>query len=202
MPRGFPPTSNVAVTLSVAVSITDTEAEPSLDTYANGAASALSAIVTDMTVAQITSGARRMTTGSPPSYAARRMGAGADDRLCYSSLRQLIGTQIVAELSLRRACPIRPGTVVAAIAALLPQIAPAQEVRRTDSLVVTATRTEERAFDLPVAIDSVDAARIQQDQLQINLSESLARGPGVVIQNRWNYAQDLQITSREIGRAH
>jgi len=32
-------------------------------------------------------------------------------------LRQLIGTQIVAELSLRRACPIRPGAVVAAIAA-------------------------------------------------------------------------------------
>jgi len=114
-------------------------------------------------------------------------------------LRQLIGTQIVAELSLRRACPIRPGALVAAIAALLPQIAPAQDVRRTDSLVVTATRTEERAFDLPVAIDSVDAARIQQDQLQINLSESLARVPGLVIQNRWNYAQDLQISSRGFG---
>src|SRR6202521_354846 len=199
MPRGFPPTSNVAVTLSVAVSITDTEAEPSLDTYANGAASALSSIVTDMTVAQITNRAKRMTTCSPSSYAARRIGAGADDRLCYTSLRQLIGTQIVAELSLRRACPIRPGTVVAAIAALLPQIAPAQEVRRTDPLVVTATRTEERAFDLPVAIDSVDAARIQQDQLQINLSESLARVPGLVIQNRWNYAQDLQISSRGFG---
>src|SRR6266404_8448434 len=114
-------------------------------------------------------------------------------------LRQLIGTQIVAELSLRPACPIRPGALVAAIAALLPQIAPAQDVRRTDSLVVTATRTEERAFDLPVAIDSVDRVRIQQDQLQINLSESLARVPGLVIQNRWNYAQDLQISSRGFG---
>jgi iron complex outermembrane receptor protein len=114
-------------------------------------------------------------------------------------LRQLIGTQIVAELSQRRANPIRPGVLVAAIAALLPQIAPAQDVRRTDSLVVTATRTEERAFDLPVAIDSVDATRIQQDQLQINLSESLARVPGLVIQNRWNYAQDLQISSRGFG---
>ena len=36
----------------------------------------------------------------------------------------------------------------------------------------TATRIEERAFDLPVAIDSIGAARIQQGQLQINLSES------------------------------
>src|SRR5438105_9654917 len=53
MPRGLPPTLNVAVTLSVAISITVTEAEPSLDTYANGAASALSVIVAEMTVAQI-----------------------------------------------------------------------------------------------------------------------------------------------------
>jgi len=142
---------------------------------------------------------KRTTGCSPSSYAARRNGAGADDRLCYTSLRQLIGTQIVAELSLRRVCPIRPGALVAAIAALLPQIAPAQDVRLTDSLVVTATRTEERAFDLPVAIDSIDGARIQQDQLQINLSESLARVPGLVIQNRWNYAQDLQISSRGFG---
>jgi len=63
-------------------------------------------------------------------------------------LRQLIGTQIVAELSPRRAYPIRPAAVVAAIVAaivaLLPQTAPAQEVRRTDSVVVTATRTEQR----------------------------------------------------------
>src|SRR6266480_6447105 len=62
MPRGLPPTLNVAVTLSVVVSITDTEAEPSLDTYANGDASALSAVVVDMTAAQIMDRARRMTT--------------------------------------------------------------------------------------------------------------------------------------------
>lgn len=66
-------------------------------------------------------------------------------------------------------------------------------------MVVTATRVEEGAFDLPVAIDSVGATRIQQDQLQINLSESLSRVPGLVVQNRWNYAQDLQISSRGFG---
>jgi iron complex outermembrane receptor protein len=84
-------------------------------------------------------------------------------------------------------------------AALWPQIALAQDAPRIDPIVVTATRTEERAFDLPVAIDSVGAARIQQDQLQINLSESLSRVPGLVVQNRWNYAQDLQISSRGFG---
>ena len=70
---------------------------------------------------------------------------------------------------------------------------------RLDAIVVTATRIDERAFDLPVAIDSVDATRIQQNQLQINLSESLNRVPGLVVQNRWNYAQDLQVSSRGFG---
>src|SRR5438045_8304650 len=105
MPRGFPPTSNVAVTLSVAISITVTEAEPSLDTYANGAASALSVVVAEMTVAQIMNRAN-MTIFSPPSDAARRNGVATGARLCYTSSRQPIGTQIVAEIRQRRANPI------------------------------------------------------------------------------------------------
>jgi len=75
----------------------------------------------------------------------------------------------------------------------------AQTPAAVDPVVVTATRVEQRAFDLPVAIDSVDAARIQQDQLQVNLSESLVRVPGIVVSNRWNYAQDLQVSSRGFG---
>jgi iron complex outermembrane receptor protein len=89
--------------------------------------------------------------------------------------------------------------LLAIAAALLPELASAQEVVRIDPLVITATRIEERAFDLPVAIDSIDSARIQQNQLQINLSESLSRVPGLVVQNRWNYAQDLQVSSRGFG---
>jgi iron complex outermembrane receptor protein len=81
----------------------------------------------------------------------------------------------------------------------MPRLAAAQEIVRVDPLVITATRIEERAFDLPVAIDSIGAARIQQGQLQINLSESLSRVPGLVVQNRWNYAQDLQVSSRGFG---
>ncbi len=89
--------------------------------------------------------------------------------------------------------------LLAIAGALGPASARAQDVVRIDPLVITATRIEERAFDLPVAIDSIGAARIQQGQLQINLSESLARVPGLVVQNRWNYAQDLQISSRGFG---
>ena len=96
----------------------------------------------------------------------------------------------------------RIGAAQTIAAALLLLIAPkntAQVIERIDPIVVTATRTEERAFDLPLAIDSLDAAQIQQNQLQINLSESLARVPGLSVQNRWNYAQDLQISSRGFG---
>jgi iron complex outermembrane receptor protein len=132
--------------------------------------------------------------------APRLDGDSTDNRLSYTSSRQPIGTQNVAEHPQRGACPVRRRAVAAAIAAALwPSIAPAQDARPVDPLVVTATRVEEPAFDLPVAIDSVGAARIQQDQLQINLSESLARVPGLVVQNRWNYAQDLQISSRGFG---
>ena len=68
-----------------------------------------------------------------------------------------------------------------------------------DPVVITATRNAERAFDLPVAIDTVGADRIQNGQLQVNLSESLARIPGMFVQNRWNYAQDLQLSIRGFG---
>ena len=68
-----------------------------------------------------------------------------------------------------------------------------------DPLVVSATRSEERAFDLPVAIDTVTGEQIQRGQLQINLSESLVRVPGISVQSRWNFAQDLQLSIRGFG---
>src|SRR5437667_1773482 len=77
--------------------------------------------------------------------------------------------------------------------------ADAQVPVRIDPIVVTATRAEARAFDLPLSIDSVNATQLQQAQLQINLSESLARVPGLAVQNRWNYAQDLQVSMRGFG---
>ena len=80
-----------------------------------------------------------------------------------------------------------------------PLAAQEQAVPQMDPIVVTATRSAERAFDLPVAIDTVDRERIQNGQLQVNLSESLAGIPGVSIQNRWNYAQDLQLSIRGFG---
>ncbi len=74
-----------------------------------------------------------------------------------------------------------------------------QNILNTAPVVVTATRTEQSSFDVPASIDVVDSAQIHDQQLQTNLSESLARVPGITVANRQNYAQDLQISSRGFG---
>jgi iron complex outermembrane receptor protein len=66
-------------------------------------------------------------------------------------------------------------------------------------IVVTATRTPQSSFDVPAAIDRVPRAAIRNDEPMVNLSESLSGVPGIVAQNRQNYAQDLQISSRGFG---
>ncbi len=68
-----------------------------------------------------------------------------------------------------------------------------------DTVVVTATRVAESSRDLPVSIDRVDRAALAKGQLQVNLSESLITVPGVSVQSRQNYAQDLQLSVRGFG---
>jgi iron complex outermembrane receptor protein len=68
-----------------------------------------------------------------------------------------------------------------------------------DTLVVSATRAEARAFDVPAAIGSVDAAAISVAGPLVNLSEALARIPGITAANRQNYSQDLQLSIRGFG---
>jgi iron complex outermembrane receptor protein len=81
-----------------------------------------------------------------------------------------------------------------------PAAAPAQGVPEpVGDLVVTATRDPRPGFEVPAAIDSVDARALRDDRPQVNLSEALGRVPGVVVQNRQNYAQDLQVVSRGFG---
>jgi iron complex outermembrane recepter protein len=86
-------------------------------------------------------------------------------------------------------------------------LAPIQSVYAEESekmiqlapIVVTGTRTEQNSFDLPIAIDVVKQEDIQNGQLQMTLSESLIRVPGITAQNRTQQAQDPQISSRGFG---
>ena len=76
----------------------------------------------------------------------------------------------------------------------------AQDVVPPSSVVVvSASRIEHTSFDLPASIDVIDAARIRDGQMRVNASEALSSVPGLVAQNRQNYAQDLQISSRGFG---
>ncbi len=75
----------------------------------------------------------------------------------------------------------------------------AQEASRLDTVVVSGSVTERRIADAPYAIDAVGADAIRAGGAMVNLSEALARVPGLTINNRNNYAQDLQISSRGFG---
>lgn len=66
-------------------------------------------------------------------------------------------------------------------------------------VVVTGAAPERRRWWSPATVDIVEADEIRAGQLQVNLSESLGRVPGLLIQNRQNYAQDLQISVRGYG---
>jgi iron complex outermembrane receptor protein len=66
-------------------------------------------------------------------------------------------------------------------------------------VTVTGSRVEARSFEQPYSVDVVDARQIGEGQLKVNASEALAGVPGIVVLNRQNYAQDLQISSRGFG---
>jgi iron complex outermembrane receptor protein len=70
---------------------------------------------------------------------------------------------------------------------------------QTDAITVTGTRVERPSMEVPASVDRVEAEDIRFARPMVNLSESLGRVPGISVQNRQNYAQDLQISSRGFG---
>jgi iron complex outermembrane receptor protein len=87
----------------------------------------------------------------------------------------------------------------AAMAAPAAEANPSGEAAGIPVVIVTGSRAEHDSADFPAAIDVIDARRIRDTQMRVNASEALSSVPGLVIQNRQNYAQDLQISSRGFG---
>lgn len=96
------------------------------------------------------------------------------------------------------------------LALFSPLALPVAAVAATDALsavgtldlspvVVTATRIDQSAFDLPVSIDSLGKEQLQDGRLQISLAESMGRIPGIVVNDRSYLAGDTQISSRGFG---
>lgn len=68
-----------------------------------------------------------------------------------------------------------------------------------EPIAVTGSYVPMPTFDTPASVDVVKREQINDGQAGVNLSEALARVPGVVVQNRQNYAQDLQVSTRGYG---
>ena len=92
-------------------------------------------------------------------------------------------------------CPLLTALSASVVGAALAQ--PAQT--QPESVVISGSGTERRAFETPYAVSVIDAAELRSAGPMVNLSESLSRVPGLVANLRNNYAQDLQLSSRGFG---
>ncbi|SEL18205.1 iron complex outermembrane recepter protein [Roseateles sp. YR242] len=70
---------------------------------------------------------------------------------------------------------------------------------RLPTVVVTGSVTERALSSAPYAATVLDADTLRLAGPMVNLSEALARVPGITANNRQNYAQDLQLSSRGFG---
>ena len=84
-------------------------------------------------------------------------------------------------------------------AALAPARARAAAASGLEAIVVTATRIDASAYDVPASISSVSGAELLNDSLGVNLSDNIAFVPGLLARNGYDYAQDQQISIRGIG---
>lgn len=76
--------------------------------------------------------------------------------------------------------------------------AQAQEVVQLAPITLEATRTDTSWLETPASVYRIEQPQ-NQNNLDVNLSETLKGVPGLQINNRENYAQDLQISMRGFG---
>jgi iron complex outermembrane recepter protein len=88
-------------------------------------------------------------------------------------------------------------TLVLGTAALAQE--PAATQTPLEEIVVTATLLERTLNKTPAAVSVVTEADIQDARQQLGLDESLTRVPGLFMQNRYNFAQDLRLSIRGFG---
>jgi len=79
------------------------------------------------------------------------------------------------------------------------QQTPAAGAQAVEELVVEATRLSRPLNRVPAAVSVVGQNEIQLGRQQLALDEALTRVPGLFMQNRYNFAQDLRISIRGFG---
>lgn len=68
-----------------------------------------------------------------------------------------------------------------------------------EEIIVQAARIEQPLDQTPWSVSVINKDEIQTGKQQLGLDESLARVPGVFMQDRYNFAQDLRIAIRGFG---
>lgn len=68
-----------------------------------------------------------------------------------------------------------------------------------DPIIVNSTHIDRPLLETPASVSVVEGDRLKTGAFQVNLSENLNEVPGLLIKNRNNYAQDLQINLRGFG---
>lgn len=94
---------------------------------------------------------------------------------------------------------VRRWVVVLSMGAAPAVAQPADPGGSLEEVVVSASRSAQRAFDAPAAVQSVGADAVRDAGPGFDPSEALARVPGLVVQDRQNLAQDPQVSIRGFG---
>lgn len=94
----------------------------------------------------------------------------------------------------------RPALLAALVAnTLAPTAFAADEIVQISPVVITATRTAQSSFDLPLSIDVVGGEQIRDGQFMVNAAESLVRVPGIVAPSQSRFSSDQLVSSRGFG---
>ncbi len=95
--------------------------------------------------------------------------------------------------------------MAAGASALLPLCELAAQTSQEDEqagdmvLEVTSPRLVRNLYDTPAAVSVVNAPEIRRGQQRLQLDESLNTVPGLFFQNRYNFAQNLRLSTRGFG---
>lgn len=100
-----------------------------------------------------------------------------------------------------RLCALAGWPVAATALLLAAQTAQAQNSATPELAEVTVRSTLQQTTleQTPASITLIDGERMRDRQMQVNVSETLVSVPGLQLQNRQNYAQDLQLSVRGFG---
>lgn len=94
---------------------------------------------------------------------------------------------------------LTPMLIIAPTAVSFAQTSATAAQGQDSTLMVIKHRNGLSELDTPAAVSVVEGDDLRHSTAQVNLSESLGSVPGLQIQNRQNYAQDLQLSVRGFG---